>query len=133
MNAGIFLFFIGYFCRKNDKKFFKTAIKVEGKVTAYKPGQIYNWEIKRYETVYYPIVSFYFNEESREVTDKNYSRYKPLMGQRRQVGINPQDFKDVRVYPGGNELMDWIRMILGVLFMLGGGFLSILSLILLLV
>ena len=127
---GIGLFWFGFSLRKKDVTFFKTAIKVEGKVTACRPKTIYNSSSHRYETVYYPIITYTYNDETFEVTDSADSPYKPLMGQRRQVGINPQNPRDVRVYSGEGELWSWICMLAGILLIFFGGTASIVHLLL---
>ena len=127
---GIVLFCVGFFSRKEDASFFKTAIKVEGRVTAYRPKTIYNRSSRRYEQVYYPIVTYTYNDETLEATDSEYSPYKPLMGQRRQVGINPQNPRDVRVYSGEGELWSWIFMLAGIILVLSGGAISIMRFLL---
>ena len=123
--VGIVVFAIGFVLMRRDSNFFKTAIKVEGEVTAYKSKQIYNREMRCYEKVYYPIISFTFDGEPREVTDTAYSSYTPLIGQRRQLGINPQNIQDVRVYSFEDELWNCIFMIAGLLFIFGGGIVSV--------
>ncbi len=128
---GIIVFFIGFFCRRSDHNFFKTAIKVEGKITAYRPKDIYNTERREYERVYYPIISFQFDGEEREITDNNYSYYKPPLGFRRQLGINPQDSNDVRVYSGESELLDWFFMFLGIACLFCGGAVTLIGLLIL--
>lgn len=123
--VGVIAFVTGFVLMRKNNNFFKTAIKVEGKVTAYKSKQIYNREMRCYEKVYYPIISFTFDGEPMEVIDDNYSSYTPLIGQRRQVGINPQNIQDVRVYSFEDQLWNGIFMLAGLFFIFGGGVVTV--------
>lgn len=120
---GLVLFVLGFVCRKRDKNFFANAIKVWGEVTAYRSALVRNHQRggPYYKKEYYPIVRYYFNDQFHEVTGTYGSDTPPIIGHRKQVGINPENIEDVRVYSGDSELVDWISMLIGGLLILAGG------------
>ena len=130
---GIILFLLGFFARKRDKNFFATAIKVWGEVVAYSSRLVDNphKDGPRYIKMYYPIVRFYFDNETREVTGDYGSEFPPIVGHRKQVGINPENIADVRVYSGESELWDWLFMLLGGFLMFAGGAVFLIGLVVL--
>ena len=71
--------------------------------------------------MYYPIVRYYFNDEFHEVTGTYGSEVPPIISHRKQVGINPENIEDVRVYSGEKELFDWLYVLPGMALMIGGG------------
>lgn len=63
--------------------------------------------------MYAPIVQFEFNGETRQVTGSVYSSSKPKMGTRMQVGIDPQNIEDARLYQKSGSVLAWVCFIIG--------------------
>ncbi len=129
--TGMALFALGFFCRKRNKNFFARAIKVWGEVVSYQSRLVENIERDRprYVRMYYPTVRFYFDGETREVTAEFGSDIPPVIGHRKQVGINPENIEEARVYSGASELLDWFFMLLGGFLMFAGGAVFLIGLV----
>lgn len=103
-----------------EKRFFKRAIIVNGVVTSYESKEIKtNAAYSSAQTVYAPIVKFEFAGEQRCVTGRSFSATKPKTGTVMQVGIDPQNIYDARLYSkagyGVASALLWLGIILLVL------------------
>lgn len=80
-----------------ERNFFKRAIMVRGIVTGISESQSHDSDHKN-QTMYSAIVTFEFDGQTRQVTEGSSSSWKPKLGTVRQVGVDPADIQNVRVY-----------------------------------
>lgn len=114
--GGIGTFAIGLWGLWSDIKFFKTAIKIPGVITGYKE-KLSGAERIMYQT----IATFEFDGKKREVIETRHaSSYKPTLGKPCQVGINPYNIQEARIYSKMNLFFYVIFIALGLL-MIGIG------------
>lgn len=101
----------------NKYRFFKRAIIV--------PGVVRDFESRRFREyfgfpifIYWPVVQFEFDGQTRQVTGSGYSYFKPILGKPMQVGIDPQNIANVRVYKRTALIFDGVIAILGTIFLI---------------
>lgn len=87
----------GYYLLRRHYKFFKNAIRVCGTITSYK-SYISRDRHGNSTTTYTPIISFEFDGQQRTVSHPVSSFIKPEIGKLCQVGVNPYNIEEVRVY-----------------------------------
>ncbi len=119
--AGVILCAAGGVAVYLESRFFRRAIIVNGVVTSYESKEIKTNAAyaSTSKTVYAPVVQFEFNGEQRYVTGRSFSAEKPRTGTVMQVGIDPQNIYDARLYSkagyGVASALLWLGIILLVL------------------
>lgn len=114
--GGIGTFAIGLWGLWSDIKFFKTAIKVPGVITGYKE------KLGGEDIMYHRVATFEFDGQKREVIETRHaSSYKPTLGKPCQVGVNPYNIQETRIYSKMNLFFYVLFIALGLL-MIGIGF-----------
>ncbi len=115
---GVLLIGLGCFLWRRHKKFFKHAILVPGAISSYT-----TYESKGEHgptTMYTPIISFEFDGKPRTVAHPISSSSKPEIGKTYQVGVNPYNIEEARVYFKGEKTAMWILMAVGLGLLLLG-------------
>ncbi|MGN0016041.1 MAG: DUF3592 domain-containing protein [Candidatus Avelusimicrobium sp.] len=115
--AGVILGAVGGVAVYREKRFFKRAIIVNGVVTSYASKEIKtNAAYSSAQTVYAPVVKFEFDGEERYITGRSFSATKPKTGTVMQVGIDPRNIYDARLYSkagyGVASALLWLGIIL---------------------
>lgn len=87
----------GYYLLRRHYKFFKNAIRVPGTITSYTSSVSTDSHGHR-STTYTPIVSFEFDGKQRTVSHPISGPSKPEIGTPVQVGVNPYNIEEARVY-----------------------------------
>lgn len=96
------------------RKFFKRAIMVSGIITGYKNYQDREGDGKE-TTMYHAIATFELDGEKREVVSLWSTSVKPKIGKPCQVGINPDDMNEARIYSKMEGFFNWILIGFGLL------------------
>jgi len=92
--VGFGLFALGCFFWIKHIRFFKRAIMLWGKVVDYE-----SYEDSEGTTMYHAVVGYEFDGENRTVVDNSVSSsWKPKIGKIRQVGVDPLNPQDARIY-----------------------------------
>lgn len=118
--AGVILGVAGGVAVYRENRFFRRAIIVNGVVTSYESKEIktnaaYSSTSK---TVSAPVVQFEFDGEQRYVTGRSFSATKPQTGTVMQVGIDPQNIYDARLYSKAGYRLASLFLWLGGLLLL---------------
>ena len=100
--------------------FFKQAIRVPGKVVRYSSYEERDEDSRHTKTMFSEVVSYSFNGETREITSNfSSSSYDEAnIGQIRQVGINPNNPYEARIYSKGEFVIAVVLMSVGGLLLL---------------
>ncbi len=93
MAIGIGCFAIGVIGLGRHILFFQRAIKVPGVVSDYITSQG-----SKGRTMYRAVVSFEFDGKTRTISSSLGKSWKPALGKQCQVGINPTNLNDARIY-----------------------------------
>ncbi len=115
---GIVIFCAGFLWWRKHKKFFKDAILVPGTISSYT-----TYESKGEHgptTMYTPIISFEFDGQLRTVAHPISSSSKPEIGKTYQVGVNPYNIEEARVYFKGERTAMWVLIAVGLALLLLG-------------
>lgn len=117
--GGVILCAVGGVAVYRENRFFRRAIMVNGVVTSYESKQIKTNAAyaSSAQTVYAPIVKFEFDGEQRYVTGRSFSATKPTTGTMMQVGIDPQNIYDARLYSKAGYGMASVLLWLGVILL----------------
>ncbi|MBP5404036.1 MAG: DUF3592 domain-containing protein [Elusimicrobiaceae bacterium] len=118
VGSGAGMFALGAWGFWSDRKFFKNAIIVPGTITGYRE----NFRGGDSDcTMYTKIATFEFDGQKREVVDMRHSSsYKPTIGSPCQIGVNPNDINEARIYSKTNLLFYWIFILVGLLMIVLG-------------
>lgn len=109
---------VGFGCYlfHRHRKFFKNAIRVPGTITSYTSSVSTDSHGHR-STTYTPIVSFEFDGKQRTVSHPISGPSKPEIGTPVQVGVNPYNIEEARVYSKLEVALIWGTMGLGLLLL----------------
>ena len=116
---GILLMGLGCYLWRRHRKFFKHAILVPGAISSYTTYES-KGEHGHKTTMYTPVISFEFDGKSRTVSYPISSSSKPEIGKAYQVGVNPYNIEEARVYSKGEIAAIWIVTAMGLILLFLG-------------
>ena len=101
----------------SEWRFYKKAFRVEGSIVSVKEGKSAT-SIERLESnspVYYTVIEFEFDGMKRQITHTYEEIFKPQVGKKVTVAINPKDYREVKVHSLQNRWVALVFALMGII------------------